>query len=715
MVIFKTGLMNRLFKIAALLLIVVLGAGCVYYNTFYHARKAFNEAESKRREASASGSRARSGTGDYRRALEKAEKVIEKWPDSKWYDDALFISGVSSYYTEDYGLAAKRFRELLANYPESKFYKKSRLYLAKSRLHLDDEATAMTLFEELFTEGEDREIKAEAALALGDYHYENKQYEQAEVYYHTLIDSLGDESNRIVAKMNIADSYFERFRYKEALDNYLEVLDYELSSSEEYKIRHSIGECYYFLNDLQTGMEYFYELADNELYYDSLPSLKLMIAQGYDWSGDLPLAEDVYEEIAIEYPRHQAGTLANYYLGLIYQYEHEDYQKAKEYYDKAQATGAGTDIRRDALERSSNIGKLEEYRELKNLEQDSTTTLEEIDAAAETQYLLGELYLVQLGKPDSALNEFQYISGNFPEAYMAPKARIAVAVMKRDYYDDTLAFDSILRNVIEDYPRSDYIPEVIDLLGLSGTSADTGYARYYYRRAERFLFEEDNLDSARYYYSLVADSFPRSRYNTKAKFATLYITETYESPGDSSLYYAYANFADSFPGTEYGQEASRKLVVKPRLRQEADEGAWDSLMAADTLFGDTAQLADTGQADQFDTGVSLDPKERYYMGPGGYSIFDIEQTPRQEDYEFRYPIEAYSLRFEGILYFQIKINAFGEVDSLRLMNPTPSEEMNREAEETVRQSYFDANRIPFDLRDEWFVFKFRVELPSSLR
>jgi TolA-binding protein len=694
--------MSRLIKIISLSLLVTMSLGCVYYNTFYYARKFFNEAESKRKEAGRNAGKV--GAGGYKKAIEKTDKVIEKYPGSKWYDDALYMNGVSHYYTENYTKAEKRFRELIANFPDSKYLKDARLYLAKSKLKLDEEASAMELFERLFIEGKDKQIKAEAALALGEYYFEEKKYDKAEPYFASLVDSLGNDEDKVIAKIYIGDGYFDRFRYKKALDSYLKTFDYELSTDDKYRVTYRIGECYYFMNDIETGMTYFEKLADNEIYFDSLAQVRLMIGLGYEWDGDVGLAEGIYEQITIEHPRHRAAAQASYYLGLIHQYEYENYKKAKEYYDGAQSAGRGSDIYKDALQRSSDIGKLEEYSNRKEL--DTTATEEEIDGAAETQYLLAELYLIQLGKPDSALQEFEYITDNFPQSYLAPKAMIAVALMKRDYYSDTLACDSILRQVLKDYPRSDYIPEAIDLLGLAGTIADTGYAEAYYREAENFLFKEENLDSARYYYAIVADSFPRSKINDQARFTLLWLTETYDSPEDSSLYYSYASFADSFPRTEYGRAASKKLTAKPKRAPSEDEDSPDSLQAE---VDSTSAIEDT--TDQ----RYITPEERYFLNEEGNSIWEVGQPPERFDREFRYPPAAYTYEFEGFLYFQVRIDAFGDVAELKLMNPTPSEELNEEATEVVLSAHFPTFWIPPELIDTWFVYKYEIELPSSLR
>ena len=69
--------MNRFNKIIALLLLMALFSGCVYYNTFYHARKAFNEAEAKRKERK--GKSSLIDKGSYNKAIEKSDKVLEKY------------------------------------------------------------------------------------------------------------------------------------------------------------------------------------------------------------------------------------------------------------------------------------------------------------------------------------------------------------------------------------------------------------------------------------------------------------------------------------------------------------------------------------------------------------------------------------------------------------------------------------------------------------
>lgn len=684
-----------------MVLIFIFFSGCVYYNTFYYARKSFNNAESKRKAAGLKAS-ATSYTSLYNRAIDKSQKVLDKYPNSSWYDDALYINGVSHYHTEDYSKAEKRFRELIANFPQSHFIKEARLYLAKSKLKMGEEADAMVLFEKLLAESKDRDSKAEAALALGQYYFENKDYVEAEKYFSSLADSLGDKNLKRAAQMYIADGYYARFKYKTALDNYLKILDMEPDLEEKYKVIFRAGECSLFLHDISGGMEYFNKLANDDLYYDSLSAIQLITAFGYELDGDLSMAENVYKQVATGNQR-LAAAIANYNLGLIYQFDYEDYSKAKDYYDKAKSGGTGTSIYQDALQRSTDIGRLEEYSK-RNIS-DSTITQEQIDSAAQTQYLLGELYMTQLGKPDSALQEFRYITEKLKDAYITPKAFIASALIMRDNFDDTLAFDTTLRMVLKDYPKSDFIPEAIGLLGLAGTKADSGYADFYYRKAEHFALEDNNIDSARYFFSLVADSFPRSTLNNQARFALLWLTETYVSPGDSSLFHAYSEFADSFATTEYGRAAAKKITVKAKVSRGKET-------PKDTSSTPVAQTEDTSGAIPPKT-VTLE--EKYFIGPDGETLEIVKGTPLKVDKEFKYPATAYTLNFEGFLYFQVKIDAWGDVSEVKLMNPTPSDDLNQAATEVVQVSHFDTRLMQPEQRETWFVYKYFIALPQILK
>jgi TolA-binding protein len=552
--------------LAGLVVCLVFGTlGCsVYFNTFFNAKKAFNAAEKARRASP----RASAGQREYQEAIVKCLKVVEDHPKSKYYDDAVYILGVSYYHTQQYGKAERRFREYLADYPNGKKAREANVYLAKSKLALGDMDDAMATFGQVFVSKYDKEYKAEAAMALGNHLHETKDYSAARNYFLAVRDSLGDDLMALEAQSLVGDGYFEQFQFRDALSAYLQILGMNPSKEQKYHALYQAALCSFRLQRIEDGLAYLDQLAGDPLYFDSLGILKLTMAEGYEYDDDLLQAEVTYQDVAETSSRKPWQAMAYYRLGLIYQLDYDQLGRAKEYYDQAAQTDRATPISSDAIMRSSDIGKLETFT---RTTLDSTATPAAIDEAAYSQYLLAELYWLKLDKPDSAMLEMRYLVDSFATSYYAPKAMISLAEMTREQSSDDATADSLLKSMLRKYPQSDFAPDALEALGLKGTAADTGYAAIYVDKAEDFMLNGENYDSARAYYQLVVNRFPESEYYVPSKFALIWLEETYASPGDSSVYYAYKEFADSFPGNEWANVALRRTGAAPAARSHSDE------------------------------------------------------------------------------------------------------------------------------------------------
>jgi len=482
---------------------------CIYFNTFHNIRKNFNAAEDTRKKDGRD--QARSGeVKQYTDAIAKASKVLERHPTSSWVDDALFIIGASYYYLGDFDKASRKFKELFANYPNSEYVPRSRLLMAKAKLQLKEEAEAVVLFEEIFEKEQDKSMKADAARALGEYYFETKDYASANNYFTSLTDSLGDENDKLRARLFVADGYYERYRFDKALENYNKGLDHSPDTLQYYRIMFRMAECDYFLNNISGGLEKLEKLAGDETYYDSLTPIRLKMAEGYEWDGDYTDAINVYDKVIVENPGSDAAAVAYYSLGLIYQYDFEELEKARGYYQKSLEEKRNSSVSEEATRRASKLALMEQYARTGeiDIEADSSGVLDQarLDKLTETQYLLGELFYFDLGKPDSALHAFQQVLERYPQSRYAPKALMSMAYIQRAEYADTAAAESLLRQVLTGYARYDEAEVVIGMLGLAGTTADTGYAAIVFSRAEKFLEQYQELDSSVYFLSLVADS-----------------------------------------------------------------------------------------------------------------------------------------------------------------------------------------------------------------
>ena len=709
--------------VSLLLVTILMSGGCVYYNTFYNAKKAFNKAESQRKKRSV-GKRSRGG-GGYKKAIEKSLKVIEDHPNSKYYDDALFVLGVSYYYSGMFGKAERRFREIIANYPESEYYKESKLYLAKSKLDQEDAEEATALFEEIFREEYDREYKTEAALALGFHYFDAREFDDAERYLLAVRDSLGDGEQKKLAQNYIGDCYFEQFRFSDALSAYLQILGMEPTTGERYHSIFRAAQCSYRLQRIDDGIAYLETLAADELFFDSLGVIQLALAEGYEHDDDLLQAELIYEQIATKGLNKKHVAKAYYYLGLIYQFDYDDLVKAKEYYDKAVESHRGAEDATDALQRSSDIGKLETF--ARKLEIDSTTTLDMIDEAAATQYRLSELYWFSLDKPDTAMLEMQYLIDSFPESSIVPEAMITLSGMHREYLADSVGADSILYQLLQDFPRSDNLPRVLEALNLTGSEADTGYAEAYIRLAETALVDDSDYVAAGEHYQYVVDNFTESEYYLQARFAVIWLEETYRSPGDSTLIEAYTAFADSFPDSYWAGQAVKRTSYQAPEKLPADRGFEERLAeAAKQKLDDDRPTAAKVDTTDDQTGGYVDQRMTAYIGPNGDTLVLLTERPTEIVEPFEFPTEAYGEIFEDFyLYFQILLDFSGKVTDYDLKIRCNVDEINERASQTVASMTFDplsvSNKVVQNnlTSDEtggyWFVYKYTIDVPDYLK
>ena len=69
-------------------------------------------------------------------AMENSRIVLEKYPDSKYVDDAVYIIAKSSFLRDEIAVAESYFIQLLRDFPESKFHSISEIWLTYTHLRM---------------------------------------------------------------------------------------------------------------------------------------------------------------------------------------------------------------------------------------------------------------------------------------------------------------------------------------------------------------------------------------------------------------------------------------------------------------------------------------------------------------------------------------------------------------------------------------------------
>lgn len=384
-------------------LALLLLSGCVYFNTFFVARKKFNEAEKSQKENAekqleqefrgnsgggagqrkgrkAPGGRNRNvgrsgGSSEkmtskanaqerslYESAIEKASKVLTYHPDSKWADDALWLIGKSYFNMGDYSLAERKFKELVVNHPESKFADDAYYFMGLSQIELQTENLAIESFEKIESEFKNSEYMDEIYFNKGRLAANKKDYAEAIDLFRQFLERYPKEDSAGLAAFTMGQCYEELGEHYSAYKEYRLVKKYGPSRKLEFESSLAAGSAILKTDSIAVGMKILNDLAKDERYYTVSARIRLKIAEGYRLQNEIEKSIAEYETIADQNSKTAESAEAYYRLGLIYQNELFDVEKAKESFGSVQNEFRSSEFRNLALARSAQIAKFETYR-----------------------------------------------------------------------------------------------------------------------------------------------------------------------------------------------------------------------------------------------------------------------------------------------------------------------------------------------------------------
>ena len=159
------GVTARAALLACALAAGMTGAGCAYYNTFYSARKNFDDAYRQMimqpdPEARATASAA----AQFDKAIQGSTKIVLEYPDSKWVDDAVLLIGRALLGKGEYPGAQLKFSELGQNFPTSNLLDDAVYWSGVAAERDRRRPEAIVLFDSLLTRHPDSDYRDDARL-----------------------------------------------------------------------------------------------------------------------------------------------------------------------------------------------------------------------------------------------------------------------------------------------------------------------------------------------------------------------------------------------------------------------------------------------------------------------------------------------------------------------------------------------------------------------
>ncbi len=572
----STSFKSRIILLTLLTLAAVMLSGCVYYNTMYHARRWFNQAESLRKE---SGRDLAAGQENklYSDAIVKCSKILTEHPTSSWVDDALFMIGKSFYHLDENTRAERKFRELLSSFPDSKYASEARFYLGKARFKLENYQQARETFAEFMKEGKKKEWRADATFLMGEISAAEGDTARAVQYLNDYVANFSGSVRYLEALNKIGEYQFELGNYSAAAAAYARAAKNTDDPVKRYLARYEQGRCYYQLDSAAAGLAIFQELEEEQSDSVKLGEILLREAEGLKLLGEQREAILLYDAISTEFNQRPEAAEAFYELGVVCQDDFNDLELAKYYFDQASRIQRGGDFKTLSIERAAEITKVETFR--------SKLNSESAEEASLSRFLLAELYRTALNSPDSALAEYKDLVRTFPESGYAPKALLNIGYLYESYLEDTTSANQYYEQVLNDYPRSDEVSSALLLLGDQADEPTQLYPERLYEMAEEQHYDAANLDSASTLYKYFMKEFPESQLVPKADFAVAKIKLAQFVPSENPPTENPYRRADSLLAVEAARQDSIARHTADSLNAARIDSVTKAQPARDTVKG----------------------------------------------------------------------------------------------------------------------------------
>ena len=430
---------------------VTLGA-CAYYNTFYHARQFYGQAEKARAEAP-DDRREGVGLDLYEKAMKKCAKVIIEYPDSRWVDDAILLMGKCFLARGDYIAANRKFDEILLYYEKSNLVREARFMKAKTLVALERREESLPMLRE-FQTGKKDDLRQEALFLLALIEYEEENYAGAAEGFEQYLDRQDEGHERDRALVLLAESYAEMGEHQKAYDTNEERLKNPFLDRDE-RLETSLK-----ISETLVGLGRFDEARStlDEVRREVTRSADSLLIRFHE--GEILFAEgksdegiEFLREALIDPPSSEAAAKIAYLLGETWLYDYDNVDSAAAAYRKVATWPAPDEIKLDAAWKSKHLG---EYLDLK------AEYAEENADTARIEFLLAEKDLFFFLQPDSANARYCLVSDRYPDSELAPRA-IAARIYLHDHdFVGEVDTDSLLRHLVRRYPKCRTAVECLD-------------------------------------------------------------------------------------------------------------------------------------------------------------------------------------------------------------------------------------------------------------
>ena len=515
--------------------------GCAYFNTFYNAEEHFETAERIRIENLGSKIPSRA-IQEYGKAIEKSEKVLREYSDSRYVKDARLLKGKSHYFRREYDSAVSIFSQLIQ---EEGFDLEARYWLALCKWRDFKPQPAINDLEALISKVESDEFKSRIFLSLGEIYL---SIDNSEYAYDNFDKGANLSKNRLLREevyFQIAEISFQNTDFDKALDSYQKVLSNTISITRIQDSNLKIVQIYRLRGDLEKSATKIQELLIDEDFNSIKAELDLELTKIEFDRGKIDFAIQNYDRIGKDYPNTQTAIEAYYLLSEIYlSSSNIDFEKVQFFMNESMRQNTNSSFKQIINKRRNDVSRL--------IQLDAELQKLESSQKAENLFLSGQILAFNLAKYAESKTYFEEIVTKHQSSNYYSQSLFALYTINIKIGDDQ--YLNYRDRILTNYPNSDFAKYII-----SSESIDLVHLPSKTLMEAEQLRDKDLNQSINLYKKVM--SIDKS--SDSSKIASYYLGMYYDyelSLTDSAKYY-YQFVSENFPSSSQAETANKRLEV----------------------------------------------------------------------------------------------------------------------------------------------------------
>ena len=513
--------------------------GCAYFNTFYNAEEHFETAERIRIENLGSNIPSRA-IQEYGKAIEKSEKVLREFSDSRYVKNARLLKGKSHYFRREYDSAVSIFSQLIQ---EKDFNLEAKYWLALCKWKDLKPQPAINDLKNLISGVESDEFKSRIFLSIGEIYLSINDSDNA---YQNLNKGANLSKNRLLREevyFQIAEISFENNDFDKALDSYQKVLSNTISITRIQESNLKIVQIYRLRGELEKSANIIQDLLVDEDFNSIKADLDLELIKIEFERGKIDFAIQNYDRIGKDYPNTKTAIEAYFLLSEIYlSSSYLDFEKVQFFMNESMRQNTNSSFKQIINKRRNDIDKLIQLDiELKQLENSERV---------ENLFLTGQILAFNLAKYDESKTYFEEIIFKNQSSDYYLQSLFALYTLNLKINNDE--YLNYRNKIIADYPNSDFAKYIINFENIEIVHLPSKTLN----EAEQLKIIDINQSINLYKKVMSIDKSSNS-----SKIASYFLGVYYDyelSISDSAKYY-YQYVSENFPSSAQAESANKRL------------------------------------------------------------------------------------------------------------------------------------------------------------